>query len=196
MRLYHISQTLKLGDALSPGHQRLSDLAEPFLQGLARGTDCFCAMLLNGKYMFAVMNRSGLREWADYAKWATEGLFEYVRRRSFPEAVSRLNCVYYYDDLADSKRLYEEDWGEETPEEQEKVRLYEIELEDPTPQRRDMSVYDEAYDAIERLDLDAAVAAAERYFRGEASAEPVWEILSDKPARADRDLTHLLRPVP
>ena len=59
-----------------------------------------------------------------------------------------------------------------------------------------MSVYDEAYDAIERLDLDAAVAAAERYFRGEASAEPVWEILSDKPARADRDLTHLLRPVP
>ena len=194
MKLYHISQTLRLGDELRPGNQRFSDLAEPFIHGLERGPDCFYAMLLNGKYLFAVMNRSGLREWADYAKWATEGLFEFVRRRSFPEAVSRLRCVYYYDDLEAGKRLYEEDWGEESPEEQEKVRLYEIELEDPAPQRRDMSVYDEAYEAIERLDVDAAIAAAERYFRGEASAEPVWEILSDKPARAVKDLTYLLHP--
>ena len=196
MTLYHMSQTLQLGDELRPGNQDFTDLAEPFLQGLERGRDCFAAMLLNGKYLFAVMSRSGLREWADYAKWATEGLFEFVRRRSFPEAVSRLRCVYYYDDLEASKRLYEEDWGEESPEEQEKVRLYEIALEDPAPQRRDMSVYDEAYEAIERLDVDAAIAAAERYFRGEASAEPVWEILSDKPAKAVKDLTHLLRPVP
>ena len=193
MTFYHMSQTLRLGDELRPGNQNFTDLAEPFVQGLEHGRDCFLAMLLNGKYLFAVMNRSGLREWADYAKWAAEGLFEFVRRRSFPEAVSRLNCVYYYDDLEASKWLYEEDWGEEDPEEQEKVRLYEIELEDPAPQRRDMSVYDEAYDAIERLDLDAAIAAAERYFRGEASENPVWEILSDKPARAVKDLTHLLR---
>ena len=131
MRLYHISQTLKLGGALSPGHQKLSDLAEPFLQGLERGPDCFCAMLLNGQYMFAVMKRSGLREWADYAKWATEGLFEYVRRRSFPEAVSRLTCTYYYDNLADCRRLYEEDWGGEIPEEREKVR-HTVLVEDGT----------------------------------------------------------------
>ena len=86
--------------------------------------------------------------------------------------------------------------GEEEAEEQEKVRLFAVEAEDPAPQRRDMCVYDEAYEAIERLDVDAALAAAERYFRGEATAEPVWEILSDKPARAVRDLTHLLRPAP
>ena len=94
MILYHISQTLRIGDELVPGKQKLSELAEPFAQGLERSRDCFCAMLLSGKYMYAVMNRSGLREWADYAKWATEGLFEYVRRSAFPEAVSRLNCVY------------------------------------------------------------------------------------------------------
>ena len=196
MTLYHMSQTLRLGDELKPGNQGFSDLAEPYIQGLERGPDCFYAMLLNGKYLFAVMNRSGLREWADYAKWATEGLFEWVRRRAFPEAVSRLNCVYYYADLADSRRLYEEDWGEESPEEREMVRLYEIEVSDEAPQRRDMSLYDEAYDAIERQDLDAALAAAARYFRGEASEHPVWEILSDQPARAVRDLTHLLRPAP
>ena len=193
MRLYHISQTLKLGDTLTPGHQQFLDLSEPFIQGLEHGTDCFYAMLLNGKYLFAVMKRSGLREWADYAKWATEGLFEYVRRREFPEAASRLACVYYYDNLDDCRRLYEEDWGEETPEEREKVRLFAVELEDPAPQRRDMSLYDEAYDAIERLDLGAALTLAWRYFRGEGSAHPVWEILSDRPGRAVEDLTSALR---
>lgn len=193
MRLYHISQTLKLGETLQPGHQKLSDLAEPFLQGLERGPDCFCAMLLNGKYLYAVMKRAGLREWADYAKWATEGLFEYVRRREFPEAVSRLACGYYYDNLADCRRLYEEDWGEEIPEEREKVRLFAVELDDPAPQRRDMTLYDEAYDAVERLDPEAALELAARYFRGEASEQPVWEILSDKPGKAAEDLTPTLR---
>lgn len=194
MTLYHISQTLRLGDELKIGKQDFTDLAEPFILGLERGPDCFYAMLLNGKYMFAVMNRSHLREWADYAKWAAEGLFEWVRRRSFPDAVSRLNCVYYYDNTEDCKRLFAEDWGEEDPEEQTKVRLFAVEADDPAPQRRDMCVYDEAYEAIERLDIDAAIAAAERYFRGEATDEPVWEILSDKPAKAVKDLTHLLHP--
>lgn len=194
MTLYHISQTLRLGDELKIGKQDFTDLAEPFILGLERGPDCFYAMLLNGKYMFAVMNRSHLREWADYAKWAAEGLFEWVRRRSFPDAVSRLNCVYYYDNTEAYKRLLAEDWGEEDPEEQTKVRLFAVEADDPAPQRRDMCVYDEAYEAIERLDIDAAIAAAERYFRGEATDEPVWEILSDKPAKAVKDLTHLLHP--
>ncbi len=193
MRLYHISQTLKLGETLQPGHQNFSDLTEPFIQGLERGADCFIAMLLNGKYMFAVMNRSGLREWADYAKWATEGLFEWVRRREFPKAVSRLRCVYYYDTQENCKRFYAEDWGEETPEEREKVRLFAVVVEDPAPQRRDMSLYDEAYDAVQRLDPEAALALAARYFRGEATEKPVWEILSDRPGKAVEDLTAILR---
>ena len=194
MILYHISQTLAPGGELEPGKQDFSDLTEPFLLGMERSRDCFYAMLLNGKYMFAVMNRSRLREWADYAKWATEGLFEWVRRRSFPEAVSRLRCVYYYDNPDDCRRLFEEDWGEEEPEEQEKVCLFAVEVDDPAPQRRDMRVYDEAYEAVQRLDVDAALAAAERYFRGEASEEPVWELLSDRPAKAVEDLSPLLRP--
>lgn len=193
MKQYHISQSLKLGETLIPRYQDFSELSEPFVLGLERGEDCFHAMLLNGKYLYAVMKRSGLREWADYAKWATEGLFEFVRRREFPEAVSRLACVYYYDNLDDCRRLYEDDWGEESPEEREKVRLFAVELEDAAPQRRDMSLYDLAYDAVEGLDPDAAIALARRYFRGEASEKPVWELLSDKPGRAVEDLTPELR---
>ena len=193
MRLYHISQSLKLGETLYPGHQNFSDLTEPFIQGLERGQDCFAAMLLNGKYLFAVMNRSRLREWADYAKWATEGLFEYLRRRDFPEAVSRLRCVYYYDTLENCRGFYARDWGEESPEEREKVRLFAVVVEDPAPQRRDMALFDAAYDAVEALDVEAALAYAARYFRGEESEEPIWEILSDRPGRAVEDLTAALR---
>lgn len=193
MRLYHISQTLRLGETLQPGHQHFSDLTEPFIQGLERGTECFIGMLLSGRYLYAVMNRSGLREWADYVKWAAEGLFEFVRRREFPEAVSRLGCVYYYDTLENCRGFYARDWGEESPEEREKVRLFAVVVEDPAPQRRDMRLFDAAYDAVEAQDVEAALELAVRYFRGEESEEPIWEILSDRPGKAVEDLTAILR---
>ena len=192
-RYYHLSQSLTLGEALEADHQRLMSLAQPYIEALERGPDCFYGMLLAGKYLFAVLSKSGLREWADWAKWATEGVFEFVRRQSFPEAVSRLGCSYFYADPAQCLRLFREDWGEEVPEERAKVKLFAVETEDPAPDRRDMRLYDEAYDAIrEKQDLDGAVALAEWYFRGEASEEPVWELLSDKPARAVEDLSAML----
>lgn len=88
MEVYHISQSLQLGDTLTPDYEKLYQLAEPFLQGLERGLDCFTAMVLQGKYLYAVMSRSGLRYWADYAKYATEAVFEFVRRREFPQSYS------------------------------------------------------------------------------------------------------------
>ena len=61
-------------------------------------------------------------------------------------------------------------------------------------QKRDMRIFDEAYDAIwEREDVHAVLNCARWYFAGEASAEPVWEILSEKPAKAVRDMTDYLR---
>ena len=96
MEVYHISQSLQLGDTLTPDYEKLYQLAEPFLQGLERGLDCFTAMVLQGKYLYAVMSRSGLRYWADYAKYATEAVFEFVRRREFPQSYSRLGCAYFF----------------------------------------------------------------------------------------------------
>ena len=40
MEVYHISQSLQLGDTLTPDYEKLYQLAEPFLQGLERGLDC------------------------------------------------------------------------------------------------------------------------------------------------------------
>ena len=192
MLLYHMSQTLKCGDTMTPDFQRLNDLSEPFVQALDHGDGCFYAMLLNGKYLYAVLCKSGLREWSNYAKWATEGLLEHIRRTEFPASYGRLNSFFFYDNLDDCKRLYRETWGDETEEERAKVHLFEVELDDEMPQRRDMTLYDKAYDAIEKQDMEAARSYARQYFAGEQSDKPVWELLSSKKAVVYRDITEML----
>ncbi len=193
MILYHMSQTLQCGDELKPDFQNLHALCEPFIQALERGADCFYGMLLNGKYLYAVLCKFHLREWANYEKWATEGLFEFVRKHEYPDCYSRISSVFFYDNFADSKRLFWNDWGEETEEERSKVHFFEVELDDAAPQRRDMSLYDAAFDAIsEKQDLEAALSYARQYFAGQQSDAPIWEILSNKKAVACRDITDQL----
>lgn len=193
MILYHMSQTLKCGDALIPDFQKLEGLCEPFVQALEYSNDCFYAMLLNGKYLYAVLCKSHLREWSDYAKWATEGLFEFVRKNEYPNCYSRLNSFFFYDNFDDSKRLYWYDWSDATEEERSEVHLFEVGLDDDAPQRRDMSLFDQAYNAIsEKQDMKAALNYAGQYFAGEQSDTPVWEILSNKKAVVYRDITSKL----
>ena len=193
MKVYHMSDTLKLGDALTPDHKRTTDLTEPFVQALEQGVDCYYAMVLNGKYMRAVLGKFKMWEWTDYVKWSVEGAFEYIRRKEFPQLCSRIRSNYYYDNLPNCKVLFDCDWGRAPQEERDAIRLYEIDLEDDAPLCLDMRMYDEAYNAMdEREDVQAVLDCARRYFRGEATANPVWELLSDKPARAVKDLTAYL----
>ena len=194
MIVYHYSQTLKEGDTLEPGHSDFTDLCEPFMQALARSRDCFFGMLLNGKYMFAVLDRSRLRCWADYAKWATEGLFEFVRKTEYPACVSRLKCSFFCTDLDDCIRMFQEDWGEEEEEERQKVRLFEVEVPEDSLEMRDITLFDAAYEAIgEKQDIDTALALARKYYAGEHSDDPKWEHLSAAEAKAVRDISRLLR---
>lgn len=194
MTLYHMSQTLQLGNVLIPDHQNQSGLIQPFEQALEQSTDCFYGMVLNGKYLYAVLGKFNLWEWSDYAKWAAEGAFEFIRKTEYPDSYSRMKSSYFYDDLSNCKRLYEYDWGCESKEEQQKVHLFEVEAADSAPQRRDMNIYNEAYNAMSKTqDVQLVLACARRYFAGEQSAEPVWEIMSDKPARAVKDITYYLR---
>lgn len=194
MKVYHMSQTLKLGDSLTPDYERCMELSQPFIQALERSEDCFYTMVLNGRYLNAVLEKLRLWEWSDYAKWSTEGAFEFIRRREYPDCYSRLKSNFFYEDPADSRRLFKYDWGNEPEEEQSKVHLYEIELEDAAFQRRDMNIYDEAYNAmLEKQDIQTVFSCARRYFAGEQTESPVWEILSDKSARAAADVTAYLR---
>ena len=193
MIVYHYSQTLKERDHLKPGHQDFTDLCDPFIQALSYSKDCFYGMLLSGKYMFAVLGRSNLRYWADYAKWATEGIFEYVRRNEFQQCVSRLHCNYFCTDLSECIRMCNEDFGEETDEEREKVHLFEVEAEESSLEKRDISIFDAAYDAIsEKQDVDTALQYARQYFAGMHNDSPSWEFLSAGEAVAVKDISFLL----
>ena len=101
---------------------------------------------------------------------------------------------YFYDDLPNCKKLYEYDWGCESEEEQLKVHLWEVDVDDVAPQRRDMNIYDEAYNAMsETQDVKLVLSCARRYFAGEQTAEPVWEIMSDKPAKVVKDISEYIR---
>lgn len=194
MKLYHMSETLQLGDHLKPDYQRCTDLALPFVQALEQSVDCFYAMALNGKYLRAVLGKFKLREWSNYCKWSVEGAFEYIRKTEFPHCCSRLHCNYFYDTLESCRSLYEYDWGQASKEEQAAIHLYEVELHDDKPQKRDMRLYDEAYNAMsEREDVQFVLSCARRYFAGEQSENPVWEVMSDQPAIAVRDATDALK---
>lgn len=186
MKLYHMSDTLKLGDEMALDFKKTMSLAQPFVQALEKSEDCFYAMVLNGKYLRAVLGKFRLWEWSDYVKWSVEGAFEFIRKTEFPDCVSRLRCNYFYDDL--------NDWGKASEEERAQIHLFEIELDADTVQRRDMRVYDEAYDAMyDHDDVQTVLACARRYFAGEQTAQPVWELMSDRPARAVRDITGFLK---
>lgn len=194
MKAYHMSETLRIGDTLEAGHQELANLAEPFAQALERSEDCLYGMILNGKYLCAVLDKSGLREWSDYVKWSTEGIFEFIRKTEFPNAISRLRCNYFYEDLENARRLYEYDWGHEPEEVQSRIHLFEVMLDDDTVKKYDMSIYDQAYDIMEKnQDVQAVMACARRYFAGEHTERPVWEILCGRNVTISKDITSLLR---
>lgn len=194
MTVYHISQTLVLDSILHPDYDGKTEFCQPFIQALERSEDCFYGMLLSGKYLYAIFNKANMREWSNYAKWVTEAVFEYIRKTEYPNCYSRLSSNYFYDNLSDCKNLYASAWSNESKEEQEKIHLFEIELDDPTPQKRDMMLYDEAFDAIaDAQDIQAAFRYARNYFSGGQTENPVWEILSNQPAKAIKDCTSLLR---
>lgn len=129
----------------------------------------------------------------EYVKWCVEGIFEFVRKTEFSYIPSRLDCSYYFDTLEYFKILYEAGWAQESEEERAKIKLFEIDLEEKSPIKCDMVIFDEAYDImLETKDIKDVIVCARRYFSGEHSKEPIWEIMSDKSAIVTKDITKKL----
>lgn len=62
MILYHISDTLQLGEMMSQDYKENMELVTPFVQALEKSEDCFYAMLLNAKLLKSVLGKFGLRD--------------------------------------------------------------------------------------------------------------------------------------
>lgn len=194
MKLYHISDTLRMGETMAQDYKKNMELVTPFVQALERSEDCFYGMLLNAKLLKSVLGKFGLRDMqTNYVKWAAEGIFEFIRRTEYPDSYSRILSNYFFDNVSDILRLYLEDWNMAEKEERWNFHLYEMEVEDDAPQKRDMRLFDEAFAAMwEHDDLQTAFACARKYFAGGQSEDPIMEILSDKPARAVTDISGYL----
>ena len=194
MKVYHMSDTLQLGMSLQRDYKKNMELTLPFVQALERSEDCFYAMFFNAKYLRAVLGKFGMKDMAtNYTKWAVEGVFEYIRRTEFPESCCRLTIHYFFDNLASCRELLAIDWGETSEEEPDQNKHYEVDLDDAHPQKRDMRLFDEAFDAVgENENVAPAFDCARRYFSGVGSKNPAWEMLSDKNAVAVKDITDQL----
>ena len=185
MKVYHMSQTLKLGDELQAGYKRNIERCKEFAESLEHGEDYLQAKIASEK--------TKTDDWREYVKWCVEGVFEFIRKTEFPSLPSRLNCNYYFASLEYFNTLYESGWAQEPEEEIAKIRLYEIELEEEHPIQCDMLFFDEAYDVmLETQDIEAVVECVRRYFGGKHTNTPIWEIISDKPAKAVKDITFIL----
>ncbi|MCU0990974.1 MAG: hypothetical protein MUE63_15760 [Xanthomonadales bacterium] len=156
---------------------------------LDKGDPIFEMLLIEARYVRAVMRKHRMREWSNYSKWATEAVFEHVRRKDHPGCYSRMGSCFYYDNEDECRKLYQQDYVE-PGDADETVGMYEIEVEDPAPQRYDMGVYDEALAAIEdRHDVAAARECARRYFGRTGPRKGMEELLSDKRATVVRRIT-------
>ena len=65
MILYHISDTLQLGQRMTPDYKQNMELVTPFVQALNRSEDCFYALLLNAKLMKSVLKKIWHAGYAD-----------------------------------------------------------------------------------------------------------------------------------
>lgn len=186
MILYHMSQTLQLGDMLYADYWGKSDRYQTLIQAFRDGLNCVCD-LIEKKRMEASV------DWNDLVKWCVEGAFEYIRETEFSPLPSRLSSNYYFDDLSNFEKLYQAGWAQDPAEIQAQIHLFEIEIAEDQPRKFDMCIFDEAFDImVERQDIQFVLDSARRYFSGEQTAEPIWEIMSDKPARAVKDITAFL----
>ncbi len=184
MKVYNMSSTLKPGDTLTNDYRGTANLAQPFVAAMEMGRNCFLSMVLNSQYVWAVLDHFELNATnPDYDKWSVEGLFEYIRKTEFPDCYSRLKSSFFYDDETSQSDLFDYVWGNAPEQGQRAVKFYEIELEDDSPDKRDMLWFDKAYDIMsETQDVGAVMNIARKYFSGEATANPIWELLSDKRA--------------
>ncbi len=181
MIAYHYSITYQGDSSLQKDYRKNYLLAEPYIRALENGNGVFSAMLLLSMYKDRFM-RSEKTGKFEYAKDATEAVFEYIRMTEFPTQVSRVGCIYGVENLEEAQRLAKEDWGSD-PEEYEKLKILEVKLDPQKTVVLDQGFYNQAYDCMldyhDEKDLQKIMELARRYFRKERSSEFIPEILSD-----------------
>lgn len=179
MKYYHYSVTYKGGASLVNDYNHRYQDAEPFLLALQNGKDTFLSTYYSALYLERQIKELQLRHYENCPKDTTEAIFEFVRRTSYPNEISRIKCVYYCETLDAAIQCAREDWidcGDKTKEE---VKILSVEVDEKRVGKYDQTFFNDAYEAVQRNDFETAFAKAQMYFSGALAAQPVIEVLSD-----------------
>ena len=62
MQVFHLSDTLTLGGAITPDYKRNAALAEPFVKALERGETCFWATVYSAQFLSESLDKFGMAD--------------------------------------------------------------------------------------------------------------------------------------
>ena len=191
MILYHYSvDSYRGGGKLVNDFKNNYRFAEPYLLALDEGEACFRSVYLAALATARELCALGLRKHENCGKDAVEGIFEWVRRREFPDSsASRVGCVYYCESREEAVAYLRDDCIDNGDFAWEQVKLLEVEVEDERVFRYDQSFYNRAVERFEQSrDLAGAIALARAYFSLQRSEQPLIEILADGENRVLREI--------
>ncbi|HET7657830.1 MAG TPA: DUF2441 domain-containing protein [Bacillales bacterium] len=133
--------------------------------------------LLNVNYGRAVQHPGWFRESDhNYAQYLKEMIFEDYRRAHFPEAPSRLNCIYLFDNLG-TANIFKKNYN--------KSYLYAVEIS----QGARLSKVDMKWmDLANRMPIHELLKIAHAYFNGDFTNNKIWEIICDGEIRITKNI--------
>ena len=191
MKLYHYSVDSYQGAKhLTNDYKNNYQFAEPYILALRESREVFKAVFFATMYMSREVKALGLRKYENYQKDAVEGIFEYVRETEFPNDTSRLRCVYYCESEQEALDYAQDDCLSNGLFTKEQVVLLEVEVEESRIRRYDQSFYNLASEAIERNDIDSALAYARQYFSCQRSNNPLIEVVADGDNKVLRSIAY------
>jgi hypothetical protein len=127
-----------------------------------------------------------------HGQYLREYAFERIRDREFSDKPSRVACVFAFEDDAFAKA-----WTRGNPPEPEHVYLIDTVEPDTPTLRVDMAWIDVFWQYHSFDSIDECI---RHYWRGDATAQPKWEVLVAGPVvvrqRASQILDDQLNPVP
>lgn len=94
---YHVTKAgIPSGTILSPTYQNNKGKVSAFFRALCQSPEIFCATLTSAQYVDALV-QGPIN--SNAGKWATEGLFEFVRMFYFPNTPPRYNCIFAFREI-------------------------------------------------------------------------------------------------
>ena len=177
MIFYHVSDSNLVGKVRTPNYLNLKRFISPFVTACYAGEDVFIATVIAARYSDERVSGMIPSAGSIHQKMACEGVFEYVRCLEYSNHTPRYNAVYLFKTKADCIDFINKY--------QNNKHIYKV-IIDSEPVRYDMNLFNIANNLISVIynkndnNYQKVIELARAYWKGQSSANPVYEYLCDK----------------